>query len=147
MPRAQNAGSVRAAIDTNVLVSGLLWHGAPHDLLEHARSGTLTLLTSPALLAELEMVISRAKFDAILARSDTSREDALAELRRLSEIVEPPPLTVPVCRDPDDDALLALARAAQADLIVSGDDDLLALGRYQDIPVVTPAQALRQIAE
>ena len=61
-------------------------------------------------------------------------------------MIEPPPFPVPVCRDPDDDAVLALALAAQADLIVSGDDDLLALVHYQDIPIIAPTQALRQIA-
>ena len=79
------------------------------------------------LLAELEIVNSRAKFDAIRTRSNTSRERALAEVRHLAEVIEPPPLAVPVCRDPDDDAVLTLARTAQVDLIVSGDDDLLAL--------------------
>jgi len=136
---------VRAVIDTNVLVSGLFWHGAPHALLERVRAGTLTLITSPGLLAELEEVIGRAKFDAILTRSTTSREDTLNELRQLAEVIEPPPLPQPVCRDPDDDHALALALAAQADLIVSGDDDLLALGSFQDIPIVTPAQAVQRL--
>jgi putative PIN family toxin of toxin-antitoxin system len=136
---------VRAVIDTNVLLSGLLWHGAPHVLLAHVRTATLGLVSSPALLAELEVVISRAKFDAILTRSNTSRERALTEVRQLAEVIEPPPLAVPVCRDPDDDAVLALALAAQVDLIVSGDDDLLALTHYQGIPIVTAVQSVAQI--
>lgn len=137
---------MRAVIDTNVLVSGLLWHGAPHALLERVRAGSLTLVASPALLAELEQVIGRAKFDAILTRSATSREDTLNELRQLAELVEPPPLPQPVCRDPDDDQALALALAARVDLIVSGDDDLLALGSFEGIPIVSPAQAVQRIA-
>jgi len=75
---------VRAVIDTNVLLSGLLWHGQPHMLLEHVRSGTLAMVSSPALLAELAEVIGRAKFDAILVRSNTSCEQALAEMRQLA---------------------------------------------------------------
>jgi putative PIN family toxin of toxin-antitoxin system len=136
---------VRAVIDTNVLVSGLLWHGAPHVLLEHVRDGALGLVSSPALLTELEIVIHRAKFDLILTRSDTSRERALAEVRQLAEVIEPPPLPQPVCRDPDDDAVLALALAARVDLIVSGDDDLLAMGSYADIPIVDAAQAVQRV--
>jgi putative PIN family toxin of toxin-antitoxin system len=128
-----------------VLLSGLLWRGAPHVLLEHVRAGTLDLVSSPALLAELEIVIVRAKFDAILMRSNTSRERALAEVRLLAEVVEPPPLAVPVCRDPDDDAVLALALAARVDLIVSGDDDLLSLKHYQGVPIVSAAQAVAQL--
>jgi predicted nucleic acid-binding protein len=51
-----------------------------------------------------------------------------------------------VCRDPDDDQALALALAARVDLIVSGDDDLLALGSFEGIPIVSPAQAVKRIA-
>jgi len=74
---------VRAVIDTNVLLSGLLWRGAPHALIEHVQAGALAMISSPALLAELADVISRAKFDAILARSNTSRERSLDEMRQM----------------------------------------------------------------
>lgn len=60
-------------------------------------------------------------------------------------MVEPPPLTLPICRDPDDDAVLALALAAKVDWIVSGDDDLLVLQTFQGIDIITPAQALLRI--
>jgi putative PIN family toxin of toxin-antitoxin system len=136
---------VRAVIDTNVLLSGLLWRGAPHALIEHMQTGTLTMVSSPMLLAELAEVISRAKFDDILARSNTSRERSLAEMRQLAEVIVPPPLPQPVCRDPDDDHVLACALAAQVDLIVSGDADLLNLREYQSIRIVTAAEALRLI--
>ena len=136
---------MRAVIDTNVLLSGLLWRGAPHELLEQVRNGELTLISSPALLSELADVISRPKFDAILVRSNTSRSHTLDELHRLVEVIEPPPLPQPVCRDADDDEVLATAIAGQADLIVSGDDDLLSLKIHQDIPIVTPAEAVQRI--
>ena len=137
--------TMRVVLDTNVLLSGLLWHGTPHTLIERVREGTLFLISSPALLAELAEVIARSEFEIILARSNTSRERSLAELRALAEVNDPAPLTTPVCRDPDDDAVLALAIAAHADLIVSGDRDLLDLRRFQDIAIVTPAEALRRI--
>ena len=138
---------MRAVIDTNVLLSALLWRGPPHALLEQARNGTVTLLTSPALLAELAEVMARAKFNVILARSNTSRTQSLAQVRQLAEVIDPPALAKPVCRDPDDDAVLALAIAAQADLIVSGDDDLLSLTRFEGIPILTPVQALERVLD
>lgn len=138
---------MRAIIDTNVLLSGLLWHGAPHRLIEAVRTGAVGLVSSPALLAELAEVIGRAKFDVVLERSNTSREQTLDEVQRLAEVVEPHPLSHPVCDDPDDDAVLALAVTAHADLIVSGDDDLLTLKEYQGIRIVKPAEAVRLIAE
>ena len=133
---------MRAVIDTNVLMAALLWRGPPHALLEHVRAGTVSLVSSPALLAELADVIRRAKFDAILTRTNTSRERSLAEVRRLAEVIDPPPLPQPVCRDPDDDEVLALAIAARVDLIVSGDEDLLSLGSFAGIPIIAPAQAV-----
>ena len=106
---------MRAAIDTNVLLSGLLWRGPAHTLLEQVRNGSVVFLSSPELLAEL------------------------------AELTDPPPLAQPVCRDPDDDAVLALATAALADVIVSGDDDLLSLVSFEGIPILNPAQALQQV--
>ena len=126
-------------------LSGLLWHGAPHAVMERVRGGTLALVSSPALMAEFADVIGRANFDAVLARSNTSRERLLAEVRQLAEIVAPPPLPAPVCRDPDDDEVLALAIAAQIDLVVSGDHDLLSLGSYAGIPIVDAAEAIKRI--
>ena len=133
---------MRAVIDTNVLLSGLLWHGTPHALIERLRSGTLTLVSSPALLAELADALGRAKFDVILARSNTSRAQLLAEVRQLADVQEPLPLPQPVSRDPDDDHVLALAIAAQVDLIVTGDNDLLSLKIFRNIPVVAASEAL-----
>ena len=138
---------MRAVIDTNALLAGLLWHGPPHALLEHVRSGKLAMVSSPVLLAELTEVIGRPKFDTILARTNTSREGALAEMRQLAEVIDPPPLLHPVCRDPDDDHVLALALAAQVDLIISGDEDLLVLQSFEEMPILSPAQALEIISK
>ena len=66
-------------------------------------------------------------------------------MRQLAEVVDPPPLTRPVCRDPDDDAVLALVLAAKVDWTVSGDDDLLVLQAFEGIAIITPAQALLRI--
>lgn len=137
---------MRAVVDTNVLVSGLLWRGKPHALIGQCRAGAVTLICSPALLAEFADVVARPKFRRILERSHTDSRRMLAEVQRLADIVEPPPLPAPVGRDPDDDAVLALAVAARADLVVSGDADLLVLGTYAGIPIVDAAEAVARIA-
>ena len=137
---------MRAVVDTNVLLSALLWGGTPHALLEQVRNGRVTLLSSPALLAELARVIERPKFDVILQRSNTSRVQTLAEVRQLAEVIDPPPLAQPVSRDPDDDAVLALAIAARADMVISGDADLLSLLSFENIPILTPAQGLLKLS-
>jgi uncharacterized protein len=138
---------MRAVLDTNVLLSGLLWRGPSYALLEQVRNGSVTFLSSPELLAELAEVLARPKFDAVLSRSSSSREQMLAQVRMLAEVTDPPPLAQPVCRDPDDAAVLALARAAQADVIVSGDDDLLSLTSFESIPILNPAHALARVGD
>jgi uncharacterized protein len=139
--------SVRAVIDTNTLFSGLFWHGNPHRLIEWMRDGTLALVSSPGLLDELADVLARPRFQDILARSNTAPEQALAQVRSLAEIVDPPPLPESVSRDPDDDAVLALATAARPDLIITGDKDLLVLGAHAGIPIVSAAAAVAIIAQ
>ena len=136
---------MRAIIDTNVFIAGLLWRGSPHVLLEHARAGTLTVISSSTLIAELAGVLGRAKFAAILSKTSTSLERTTAEVRQLAEIIDPPPLEHPVCRDSTDDHVLALALSANADMVVSGDDDLLVLGSFANIPIVTPAEAAQRL--
>jgi len=59
------SAGVRAVIDTNVPLSGVLWRGTPHALIEQVRAGRLTLISSPALLAELGEIIQRPKFHTI----------------------------------------------------------------------------------
>lgn len=128
-----------------MLIAGLLWRGPPHTLLSCVRGGLVSLVISPALLAELDDVLRRAKFDDVLTRTETSRERVLAEVRQVAEVLQPPVLAQPVCRDPDDDRVLALALAARADVIVRGDADLLELRQFEGIPILDPAHALQRV--
>lgn len=78
-------------------------------------------------------------------QTNTPREHSLDEVQHFTEVIDAPPLPKPVCRDPDDDAVLAVALAANVDFIVSGDHDLLVLKRYRHIPIVTQGKVLRRI--
>lgn len=137
---------MRIVIDTNVLVSGMLWHGSPHTHLTHVRDGATTLFTSRALMDELAVVLDRDKFGATLTRAQTTRENVLAKLRQLAVVIEPQPLPAPVCRDPDDDQVIACAIAARANTIVSGDRDLLDLRQFRGIPIMRVHDALEFVA-
>jgi len=63
---------VHVVADTNTVISGLLWHGPPRQVLDAARTGTLALSTSAALLAELAEVLQRPKFAERLARANVT---------------------------------------------------------------------------
>jgi putative PIN family toxin of toxin-antitoxin system len=138
---------VRLVLDTNVTISGLLWRGTPHRLLQAIRSQQpqQQIYTSRALLEELTEVITRPTFSAQLQRIGTTAAAVLADYIKIVEIAEP--VEVPrISRDPDDDHVLACALAAKAKLIVSGDKrHLLVLGEYQGISIRTAAEALGQL--
>lgn len=136
---------MRVVLDTNVVASALLWGGTPERLIELTGEGTLELYTSETLLAELAGILSRAKFAAKLRQKNLSAAEIVARYREIAETIEAAPIEEARLRDPDDAAVLACALAAQADAIVSGDDDLHALGNYQGIPVLTPAACLQRI--
>jgi putative PIN family toxin of toxin-antitoxin system len=146
MPRAPNAAPVmRIVADTNTVLSGLLWQGPPRRLLDLARERALTLCTSATLLAELAEVIARDKFARQVLAAGLSPAELVQDYERLAEIMKPEPLPTPVSRDPDDDHVLACAIAAQANLIVSRDKDLLDLHEHQGIPIVLVADALQRL--
>jgi uncharacterized protein len=134
---------MRVVLDTNIVTSALLWRGTPYQLLLAIRQApSIQLYTSAVLLEELAEVLSQPSLAGRLAVIGRSAEDVLLDYISVVQIVEAQPLAQPVCRDPDDDAVLALGLAAQAELIVSGDKDLLVLGQHEGIPIVTARAAI-----
>jgi putative PIN family toxin of toxin-antitoxin system len=134
---------MRVVLDTNVVVSALIWGGTPFRLVQAATAGDIELYTSPVLLAELREVLSREPLAGRLVAQRSSVEAAIGLYGELAISVSPlaAPRTVP--GDADDDHVVAAAVAARADLIVSGDRHLLDLGgEYQGIRIVSPAQAV-----
>lgn len=136
---------MRVVLDTNVVASALLWGGAPERLIEAAGEGALQLFTSEALLAELEGILGRSKFAARLKQKNLSAAEIVARYREIVETVEAAQLEEPALRDPDDAVVLACALAANAEAIVSGDNDLRSLGSYQGIAVLSPAACLQKL--
>jgi uncharacterized protein len=138
---------MRIVADTNTVLSGLLWQGPPRRLLDLARQRTVTLCASPTLLAELAEVIGRDKFVKRVHAATLSAAELVQDYERLAEIVEPQPLPILTSRDPDDDHVLACALAGKADIIVSGDHDLLTLHEYQGMPILSTTAALARLTE
>jgi putative PIN family toxin of toxin-antitoxin system len=127
------------------VLSGLLWQGAPRRLMDLGRDQKVILITSLALLAELAEVLGRDKFAVRIRQAKLSAKGLVEDYAGIAHVIEAPALLQPVSRDPDDDQVLACALAAQVDAIVSGDDDLLSLGSFQDIAILTAAQVLEKL--
>jgi uncharacterized protein len=139
---------MRLVLDTNIAVSALLWRGPPRELLDQIieRSG-IELYSSPLLISELSEVLRRPKFAQRISNAGLTAEVLLADYIDLVSTVATVPLAQPISRDPEDDEVLACAIAANANVIVSGDQDLLVIKVFQDIPIVTATQMLAMIAE
>ena len=136
---------MRIVIDTNVIVSAFLWGGTPRRLLDAVETQHFELFTSRALITELEDVLSREKFAAQLRQTRVTSAFLLARFTQLATLIAPAEVAVPELRDPKDIHVLACALAARAEVIVSGDDDLRALGSYQGIPILSPAECLMRL--
>jgi putative PIN family toxin of toxin-antitoxin system len=128
----------RLVLDTNVVLSGLLFPGLiPSRALLKAQKEHV--LGSDATLLELVEVMGRARFDRYVERG--IRQRLAAEYMNGCEIV---PVLYPIraCRDPKDDKFLEVAVHGRADLIVTGDRDLLDLNPFRRIAILTPAEYL-----
>ena len=133
----------RAVLDPNVLVSALISpKGASARLLLELRAGAFELVVSPHVLAEFDEVLHREKFRRYANENEV---DAYIDvLRRESILVDDPePAPAPLADDPDDEYLIALARAARVDALVSGDPHLTRL--RERIPVLGPREFLKTL--
>ena len=135
----------RLIVDPNVLVAALIsGSGSPAQLLDAVRDGRVAIVASPQLFAELDRVLRREKFRRYVSLADV--DEYLSGLAILADLVVDPPdaLRKRVSRDMDDDYLVALAREAEVDLIVSGDRDLLDLD-LTDLRVVSPREVVERL--
>jgi len=125
---------LRVFLDTNVLVAAFVSRGQCNELLEHCVRNH-ELATSADVLKELERVL-----DDKLDFPRPVVDEALQLVRGEATEFEAPDLPEPVSRDPDDDRVLAAAAEGRSDCIVTGDDDLLTLGSFRGIAILTPSE-------
>jgi len=116
-------------------MSAVLVPGSCRELLT-GRALAHPWFTSRALIEELEAGL-RGKLNL-----EPERTPLYLVYRRRVEVVTPAPLAAPVCRDRDDDEVLATALSAGADVIITGDKDLLVLGKHKGIRIRSPRQFL-----
>ena len=132
---------MRIVLDTNVFVSAVLKANSLPFLVLRWIDQHGGLLKSAATEREILSVLARPHIAAVTIptfRDDLARMLATAELVTITE-------RIASCRDPHDDKFLELAVSGRADLIVSGDADLLALNPFRGIPIVTPAMFVHEV--
>ena len=136
---------MRLVLDTNVVVSGLLWEGAPRRLVWSGCRDEVRLFTSAQLLDELTEVLSRRKFEKKIAASLLSVDQLVDLYAELAALIRPNPIPR-LSPDPDDDVVIGTALAARAEFVVTGDGSLLSLGEYGGVQIVSVDQMLAAIS-
>lgn len=125
---------MRVVVDTNVLISGTFFGGKPRAVVDAIAGERIQASASSAILEEYNdtiMEVARKGYGSF----DTSRFSSFVEKLSLVE----PVTDVRVCRDPDDDKFISCAIDARAYYVVSGDKDLLDIGEYEGVEIITAA--------
>ncbi len=134
----------RVVLDTNNLISGIFFeNGTEARVLEEALAGRAKLLASLETLQELQETVSRPKFQLSLSEVLTIFQLVVSRC----EIILAPPKAKVKCRDPDDQKFLDCAIAGKADFLVTGDRDLLIMGRVGRTKIVTAAELIRILTD
>jgi putative PIN family toxin of toxin-antitoxin system len=134
---------VVVVLDTNVLISAVVFGGIPRAVLSQAITGKIGLAVSPAILDEVQAVLTGGKCNYPLAAAQTIRQ----ELESIAPLVYPDKQVRVVHDDPADNRILECALAAQADCIVTGDHHLLDLRKFNGIPIKNPSSFIQSLKE
>ena len=128
----------KVVLDTNVLISAIIYGGKPRTIVEAALAGTIEIYVSEAIIGELEGVLGGPQFGL----SAQFVRNTMAELAALAEWVAPGKHINVVQDDPADNFVLDCALAAEADYLVTGDGHLLRLGVCGGVRIISPQEFL-----
>lgn len=140
---------LRAVVDTSVLVSNILVPtGVPAQVMDAWRTNRFELVTSRSILAETRRTLSYARIRRKYTFTDADLNQFLAALELESILTKwEPDVSDARIRDPADDMILSCALAGSASYLVSSDQDLLVVGEYRGVRIVTPRQFLLRLDE
>ena len=134
---------MKVLLDTNIWISGLLWGGNPRQIIQLAIAERIVLYSSRLLIDELQATLAYPKLQRRLEKLTITKEELLVEVARITQLSQPVSLSsIPKLRDPKDKIVLETAVSVPVEIIVSGDEDLLILGEFQKIPILTTKQFL-----
>ena len=136
---------MRVVVDTNVMISAVLWLGTPHRIVELAEQKRIVLCMTETLLDELREVLARPKFKPYFQARHTSIEEIFSALLPLIELYSTTTVADAKLSDPDDEMFIACAISADAEYIISGDDHLLRLKQYRRIRILNPTDFLHAV--
>lgn len=133
----------RVVLDTNILISGIGWSGPPKEVVEAFLKGEFILLISESILNELEIVLNYKKFHFI---PDYLKESLINNLLKAAEFVKTKKKLDIIKEDPEDNKVLECALSGKADYIVTGNEHLLKLHKFNNIKILTPIEFLEEMS-
>lgn len=131
----------KLVLDTNVWVSAFLAKGPPSIVVQKTEDRRIQIFISLDILNEIHRVLQYEKIQRILKRSGREPSSIMATVVRLCSLIEVKSV-VRAVKDPADNQVLACAKDASADFIISGDRHLLNLEQYENIIILTPSSFL-----
>ena len=130
---------IQVVLDTNVIISGLIFFGPPRLILKHVIEGDIKLCISEEIIDEVKGVLEEKKFNYLPEITAIIRR----ELISISKLINPRRKLKIIEKDPKDNMVLECALEGQVNYIVSGDTHLLELKRFQDITIVKPSDFIK----
>ncbi len=127
---------IKVVLDTNIIISAIIFGGKPRIILEGAIKGKFRLCISGDIINELNRILKRPKFDFPLEIIQLITN----ELLLISDLIVPSVKITVIESDPADNMILECAKEANADYIVTDDTHLLKIGSFKNIKIVTPSQ-------
>jgi putative PIN family toxin of toxin-antitoxin system len=129
---------MQVVLDTNVLVSGVFWSGPASRILELWAKDKIEVVVSPEILTEYQRLLVEMERERSAGLADAWTVFIAQHATVLHPVSRPR-----LCRDPDDDKFLHCALSAGVRVVITGDKDLLSMGRVADVDLLTPTAFLR----
>jgi uncharacterized protein len=133
---------MRVVIDTNVWLSALLWGGQPNIIIRLIEMKQIQAISSAEILTELTDILQKAKLQKRLNQLKLNADEVTVVAKRLMTLVVIDAVLIPELRDPKDQMVIATAIAGDAQIIISGDQDLLVLHPFANIAIFSPQEFL-----
>lgn len=133
----------KVVLDTNTLISGLLWDGNEARVIEKAENKEIKLFISPELIEELEGVLKREKFCKRLEGKEYTVDKAVSKIALIATLIKPTHKINVIKEDSEDNRVLECAVSAKVDVIISGDSHLLDLKDYSGIDIITASEFIK----
>lgn len=133
---------LKVVLDTNVLISALLFRGELAQIVELWKTGKIIPLLTRETFEEFRQVLEYPRFSLTHSEIKTLVED---EVLPFFEVVETGEKITGVCRDAEDDKFIACALSGRADFVVSGDKDLLEIGKHKTVKIISGRKLLGRL--